>query len=65
MSILEFARIYLFVFGVLTIAGGVIGFVKAQSRPSLLAGAISGVSLLLAAYMVGRRGAARHGLRPL
>ena len=38
---LELARIYLFVFGVLTIAGGVMGFVKAKSKPSLIAGGIS------------------------
>lgn len=56
MSILEIARIYLFVFGVLTIAGGVLGFVKAKSRPSLIAGTISGLSLLLAGYLVGTRG---------
>jgi uncharacterized membrane protein (UPF0136 family) len=56
MTILEVARIYLFVFGALTIAGGVLGFVKANSRPSLIAGAVSGASLLVAGYMVGARG---------
>ncbi len=45
---LEFARIYLFVFGVLTIAGGVMGFVKAKSLPSLIAGGLSGVLLVVA-----------------
>ncbi len=49
----ELARIYLFVFGVLTIAGGVMGFVKANSRPSLVAGGLSGLLLLVAGYLVG------------
>ncbi|MEO8798290.1 MAG: TMEM14 family protein [Polyangiaceae bacterium] len=52
---LELARIYLFVFGALTIAGGVMGFVKAKSRPSLIAGSISGGLLLFAGYLVARQ----------
>jgi uncharacterized membrane protein (UPF0136 family) len=56
MSILEVARIYLFLFGALTIAGGVVGFVKAKSRPSLVAGTLSGLSLIVAGYLVGTRG---------
>ena len=43
---LEIAHIHLFVFGVFSILGGVIGFVKAKSKPSLIAGAGSGVLLL-------------------
>lgn len=49
----DLARFYLFAFGVLTIAGGVMGFVKAKSRPSLIAGGISGAALLVAGYLVG------------
>jgi len=49
---LELARIYLFVFGVLTIAGGVMGFVKAKSRPSLIAGSISGIALVAAGWLL-------------
>src|SRR4051794_8264502 len=44
-SMFDLARIYLFGFGALTIAGGVMGFVKAKSRASLIAGTISGVLL--------------------
>lgn len=51
---------YLYVFGVLTIAGGVVGFVKAKSRASLIAGTVAGVLLLLSGYLVGTRG--RDGL---
>lgn len=47
----DLARIYLFVFGVLTIAGGVLGFVKAKSRASLIAGTVSGLLLLAAGWM--------------
>ena len=38
-------------FGLFSMAGGVIGFVKAQSRPSLIAGLISGMLLLGAAAL--------------
>src|SRR5665213_781529 len=50
---LGLVRIYLFVFGVLTIAGGVMGFVKAKSTPSLVAGGIAGALLLVAGYLIG------------
>ncbi|HSO34623.1 MAG TPA: TMEM14 family protein [Labilithrix sp.] len=52
----DLVRLYLFGFGVLTIAGGVMGFVKAKSRPSLIAGTISGGLLLAACYLVGTSG---------
>lgn len=44
--------LYLAVFGVLTIAGGVIGFVRAKSRASLIAGGVSGLLLLGSGYLV-------------
>lgn len=59
---LELTRFYFFIFGVLTIAGGVMGFVKAKSRPSLIAGGISGVALLLAGYLIGTGTNTRIGL---
>ena len=46
------AKIYFIVFGLLTIAGGVIGFVKAGSTASIIAGSISGILLLIAAYLL-------------
>ena len=57
MKVLEYggamgaAKIYFIIFGVLTIAGGVIGYVKAGSVPSIIAGAISGILLLVAAFL--------------
>ncbi|HEV2839722.1 MAG TPA: TMEM14 family protein [Chthoniobacterales bacterium] len=46
------AKIYFIIFGLLTIVGGVIGFVKAGSTPSLVAGSISGILLLVAAFLL-------------
>ena len=45
-------KIYFIVFGILTIAGGVIGYVKAGSMPSIIAGSISGILLLTAAFLL-------------
>jgi uncharacterized membrane protein (UPF0136 family) len=49
------AGFYLIFFGVVTVAGGVMGFVKAKSKPSLIAGSISGI-LLVAAGLLARHG---------
>ena len=46
------AKIYFIIFGLLTIVGGVIGFVKAGSTASLVAGSISGIALLAAAFLL-------------
>src|SRR5881275_2244495 len=48
------AKIYFIIFGLLTIVGGVIGYVKAGSTASIIAGAISGVALIVAAYLLPR-----------
>lgn len=45
-------KIYFIVFGILTIAGGVIGYIKAGSMPSIIAGSISGIVLLVAAFLL-------------
>ena len=46
------ARIYFIIFGLLTILGGVIGYVKAGSTASIIAGSISGILLLIAAWVL-------------
>ena len=46
------AKIYFIVFGLLTIVGGVIGYVKAGSTASIIAGSISGILLLVAAFLL-------------
>ena len=52
------AKIYFIVFAILTIAGGIIGYVKAGSMASIIAGSISGVLLLLAAWLMPEHQAA-------
>jgi len=49
---MEGAKIYFIVFGVLTVAGGVVGYVKAGSVASIIAGSITGVLLLVAAFLL-------------
>ncbi len=61
LGMLDLAAIYLFVFGALSIAGGIVGFAKARSRASLVAGGISGALLLAAGYLL-ESGQARAGL---
>ncbi|HET9418184.1 MAG TPA: TMEM14 family protein [Chthoniobacterales bacterium] len=46
------AKIYFLIFGVLTIIGGIIGYVKAGSLPSIIAGAVTGVLLLVAGALL-------------
>jgi len=46
------AKIYFIVFGLLTIVGGVIGFVKAGSTASIIAGSVSGILLIVAAFLL-------------
>ena len=49
---MEAAKIYFILFGVLTIAGGVVGYVKAGSMASIIAGSITGVLLLVAGFVL-------------
>ncbi|MDQ2659889.1 MAG: hypothetical protein M3Y03_05665 [Verrucomicrobiota bacterium] len=46
------AKIYFIIFGLLTIAGGILGYVRAGSAASIVAGSISGVLLLMAAFLL-------------
>ena len=55
---MEAAKIYFIVFGALTIAGGVMGYVKAGSVASIVAGSIAGVLLLVAALLLPEHRAA-------
>src|SRR5881296_1569927 len=49
---MEATKIYFIVFGILTIAGGVMGYIKAGSVASIIAGSITGVLLLVAAFLL-------------
>ena len=50
---LDLTKIFCFIFGVLTIAGGIMGYVKANSTVSLIAGGISGLLLIVAGVLIG------------
>lgn len=49
---MEAAKIYFIIFGILTIAGGIVGYLKAGSAASIIAGCIAGVLLLVAAFLL-------------
>ena len=49
---MEASKIYFIVFGALTIVGGIVGYAKAGSVASIIAGSITGVLLLVAAFLL-------------
>ena len=49
---MDATSIYFLIFGALTIIGGLIGYVKAGSLPSIIAGAITGVLLVVAGWIL-------------
>jgi len=55
---MDATKLYFLVFGALTIVGGIIGYVKAGSLPSIIAGAITGVLLLVAGSLLPEHRAA-------
>jgi uncharacterized membrane protein (UPF0136 family) len=52
------AKIYFIVFGILTIAGGIIGYVKAGSTASIIAGSVTGILLLIGGWLIPEHRAA-------
>jgi uncharacterized membrane protein (UPF0136 family) len=52
LNLLTAARLYFFVFALLTAAGGLMGFIKAQSKASLIAGLVSGLLLAVSGYLI-------------
>ncbi|MCO8121536.1 TMEM14 family protein [Stieleria sp. TO1_6] len=51
---MDFPVIVTAVFGAFVVFGGVMGYVKAASKASLIAGSITGGLLLLAAFLISR-----------
>ena len=54
-NIVSFTKVYYLVFACLTIAGGIIGYLKAKSFISLISGAISGAILVIASFLLPAR----------
>ena len=52
-SAMDSPSLIVFVYAILVIFGGVFGFVKAGSKPSLIAGVIGGLVLLAAGFGIG------------
>ncbi|MEO9595698.1 TMEM14 family protein [Rhodopirellula bahusiensis] len=50
----DFSVIVTAIFGAFVVFGGVMGYVKAQSKASLIAGSITGGLLLLSAFLIAR-----------
>ena len=48
----DVTRVYYIVFGLLPLAGGIMGYVKTRSIPSLVAGVICALLLLVAAFLM-------------
>ena len=46
---MSLALIIALIYGVLTIVGGVVGYLKARSKPSLISGIVSGLLLIIGA----------------
>jgi uncharacterized membrane protein (UPF0136 family) len=55
LALLPISRIYFLIVGLVMIAGGMIGFLKARSVASLVAGGISGLLLVAASYLIAVR----------
>ena len=49
---MDATKLYFLIFGALTIIGGIIGYIKANSLPSIIAGSITGVLLLVAGSLL-------------
>ncbi|HEV7402461.1 MAG TPA: TMEM14 family protein [Chthoniobacteraceae bacterium] len=52
---IQLTKYYYYLFGLLTIAGGIMGYVTKHSHPSLIAGSISGALLIFAGVLVATR----------
>jgi uncharacterized membrane protein (UPF0136 family) len=49
---IDLTKAFYIIFGLLSIAGGVMGYVKAASNASLIAGGISGILLIVAGVLL-------------
>jgi len=49
---MEFKELATFIYGILVLLGGIMGYVKAISYPSLLAGGILGILLIVSTFLM-------------
>jgi uncharacterized membrane protein (UPF0136 family) len=54
-NIVAFTKVYYLFFAVLTVVGGIIGYLKAKSFISLISGSVSGAILILASFLLPAR----------
>jgi uncharacterized membrane protein (UPF0136 family) len=54
-NIVAFTKVYYLIFAVLTIVGGIMGYIKAKSMISLISGSVSGGILVLASFLLPAR----------
>ena len=52
LFVIQATEIYYIIFGVLTLLGGIVGYAKAKSLPSLITGLIYGLTLLAAGILI-------------
>lgn len=52
---IELTKYYYYLFGVMTIVGGIIGYVTKHSNPSLIAGSVCGALLIFAGILVATK----------
>ena len=50
---MDLTKIVLSIYGILMLGGGVMGYVKAHSKPSLIMGIISGILIFIGVYLLG------------
>lgn len=55
LVIIAAVKVYYLIFALLTIAGGIMGYVKAKSVVSVVSGSISGVVLIVASFLLPQR----------
>lgn len=55
LTVIFTAKVFYLAFAFVTLLGGLIGFIKAKSLPSLIAGAITGAMLIVASLQLPAR----------
>jgi uncharacterized membrane protein (UPF0136 family) len=59
---LDVTKTYYFIFGAFTVIGGIMGYMKAKSTASLVAGGVSGALLIIAGWLLATQPESPAGL---